>query len=76
MLTAIATTVTATHAVLASRSPTPLRVAVRSSGTAEDLAEASFAGMHDTYLDIHGVEALLDAVKRCWASLWTARATS
>ena len=51
-------------------------VAVRSSGIAEDLADASFAGMHDTYLDIHGDEALLDAVKRCWASLWTARAAS
>jgi rifampicin phosphotransferase len=51
-------------------------VAVRSSGTAEDLAEASFAGMHDTYLDVRGAEALLDAVKRCWASMWTARATS
>lgn len=51
-------------------------VAVRSSGTAEDLAEASFAGMHDTYLDIRGVDALLDAVKRCWASMYTARATA
>ncbi len=51
-------------------------VAVRSSGTAEDLAEASFAGMHDTYLDVSGVDAVLDAVRRCWASLWTARATS
>jgi rifampicin phosphotransferase len=51
-------------------------VAVRSSGTAEDLADASFAGMHDTYLDICGEEALLDAVRRCWASLWTARAAS
>lgn len=49
-------------------------VAVRSSGTAEDLAEASFAGQHDTYLDIRGEEAVLDAVRRCWASLWTARA--
>jgi pyruvate,water dikinase len=51
-------------------------VAVRSSGTAEDLAEASFAGLHDTYLDIRGREPVLDAVKRCWASLWTARATA
>jgi pyruvate,water dikinase len=51
-------------------------VAVRSSGTAEDLADTSFAGMHDTYLDIRGVEAVLDAVRRCWASMWTARATS
>lgn len=51
-------------------------VAVRSSGVAEDMEGASFAGMHDTYLDIRGVDALLDAVRRCWASLWTARATS
>jgi len=51
-------------------------VAVRSSGTAEDLEGASFAGLHDTYLDIKGNDALIDAVKRCWASLWTARAVS
>jgi pyruvate,water dikinase len=51
-------------------------VAVRSSGTAEDLAEASFAGMHDTYLDMRGAAGVIDAVKRCWASLWTARATA
>ena len=51
-------------------------VAVRSSGTAEDLADASFAGLHDTYLDVHGDAEVLDAVKRCWASLWTARCTA
>ena len=51
-------------------------VAVRSSGTAEDMAEASFAGLHDTYLDVVGADAVIDAVKRCWASMWTARATS
>ena len=51
-------------------------VAVRSSGTAEDLAGSSFAGLHDTYLDIRGEDEVLDAVKRCWASMWTARATS
>lgn len=49
-------------------------VAVRSSATAEDLPEASFAGQQETYLNIHGEEALLGAVKKCWASLWTARA--
>ncbi len=49
-------------------------VAVRSSGTAEDLAEASFAGLHDTFLDIEGDAGVLDAVRRCWASLWNARA--
>ncbi len=51
-------------------------VAVRSSGTAEDLAGASFAGQYDTYLDIRGDDALLDAVQRCWASMWTARVTA
>ncbi|SNW19499.1 phosphoenolpyruvate synthase [Mycolicibacterium thermoresistibile] len=51
-------------------------VAVRSSGTAEDTAEASFAGMHDTYLDIRGTGEVLDAVRRCWASMWTARAVA
>jgi pyruvate,water dikinase len=49
-------------------------VAVRSSATAEDLPEASFAGQQDTYLNICGREAVLLAVQRCWASLWTARA--
>ncbi|HEV8191737.1 MAG TPA: PEP/pyruvate-binding domain-containing protein, partial [Ktedonobacterales bacterium] len=51
-------------------------VAVRSSGTAEDLANASFAGQHDTFLDISGVETLLAAVRNCWASLWTPRASA
>ncbi len=49
-------------------------VAVRSSATAEDLPEASFAGQQETYLNIRGVTALLAAVQKCWASLWTARA--
>ncbi|MCC6495058.1 MAG: phosphoenolpyruvate synthase [Propionibacteriaceae bacterium] len=49
-------------------------VAVRSSATAEDLAEASFAGQQDTYLNVVGPEALLAAVRDCWASLWTDRA--
>jgi rifampicin phosphotransferase len=49
-------------------------VAVRSSATAEDLPGMSAAGQHDTYLNIHGEAAVLDAVKRCWASLWSARA--
>ena len=51
-------------------------VAVRSSGTAEDMAEASFAGLHDTYLNIRGIDELLVAVRRCWSSMWTARATA
>jgi pyruvate,water dikinase len=49
-------------------------VAVRSSATAEDLPEASFAGQHDTFLNIKGKEALLEAVKNCFASLYTNRA--
>ncbi len=49
-------------------------VAVRSSATAEDLPEASFAGQQDTYLNVCGVNEVLDAVKGCWASLWSARA--
>ncbi|MEU6621530.1 PEP/pyruvate-binding domain-containing protein [Streptomyces litmocidini] len=49
-------------------------VAVRSSATAEDLPDLSFAGQQDTYLNITGESALLAAVRRCWASLWTDRA--
>jgi pyruvate,water dikinase len=49
-------------------------VAVRSSATAEDLPDASFAGQQDTYLGISGVPDLVVAVARCWASLWTVRA--
>ncbi|WTV42114.1 hypothetical protein OG374_08195 [Streptomyces sp. NBC_00040] len=49
-------------------------VAVRSSATAEDLPDLSFAGQQDTYLNIAGESALLAAVRRCWASLWTDRA--
>lgn len=49
-------------------------VAVRSSATAEDLPDMSFAGQQDTYLNIVGEAALLDAVRECWSSLWTARA--
>ena len=49
-------------------------VAVRSSATAEDLPEASFAGQQDTYLNMRGETLVLEAVKRCWASLWTSRA--
>lgn len=52
------------------------RVAVRSSATVEDLPEASFAGQQDTYLNINGVEEVVEHVKRAWGSLWTARALS
>jgi pyruvate,water dikinase len=53
-----------------------LDVAVRSSATAEDLPEASFAGQQETFLNIRGEECLLDACRRCYASLFTDRAIS
>lgn len=49
-------------------------VAVRSSATAEDLAEASFAGQQDSFLGVKGIDALWEAVRECWASLWNERA--
>jgi len=49
-------------------------VAVRSSGTAEDLPGHSFAGQYDTYLGIANLEDCIEAIKKCWASLWTLRA--
>ncbi|MGD8855557.1 MAG: PEP/pyruvate-binding domain-containing protein, partial [Chloroflexota bacterium] len=49
-------------------------LAVRSSATAEDLPQASFAGQQDTFLNVRGRHALLEAVRGCWSSLWTARA--
>src|ERR1019366_2097186 len=51
-------------------------VAVRSSATAEDLPDASFAGQQESYLNIRGETALLDACRRCYASLFTDRAIS
>ncbi len=47
--------------------------AVRSSATAEDLDDASFAGLQDTYLNVHGVDQVLGSVRRCWGSLFTPR---
>jgi phosphohistidine swiveling domain-containing protein len=49
-------------------------VAVRSSATAEDLPERSFAGQYDTYLGVPSLSQCLDTLRRCWASLWTDRA--
>ncbi|CAL9509851.1 hypothetical protein SUDANB121_03627 [Nocardiopsis dassonvillei] len=51
-------------------------VAVRSSATAEDLPDASFAGQQDTYLDVEGVDDLVTAIRRCWDSLWTDRSVA
>ena len=50
-----------------------LYVAVRSSATAEDTAEASFAGMNETFLNVHGEKDVVESVKKCWASLYGAR---
>ena len=51
-------------------------VAVRSSATAEDLPFASFAGQQDSFMDVVGADAVVEAVRRCWASLWTDRAVA
>ncbi|MBD1591638.1 pyruvate kinase [Arthrobacter sp. S1_S22] len=51
-------------------------VAVRSSATAEDLPFASFAGQQDSFMDVDGADAVVEAVRRCWASLWTDRAVA
>lgn len=60
----------------ASFSTKSLPVAVRSSATAEDLPGLAFAGQQDTFLNVTGEDQLLEAVKNCWASIWTARAIS
>ena len=61
---------------LQGSSTVPLAVAVRSSATAEDLPDASFAGQQETYLNVDGTAALLETCKRCFASLFTDRAIS
>jgi pyruvate,water dikinase len=63
-----------TMSSIVHRPSSTVSVAVRSSATAEDLPDLSFAGQQDTYLNILGVDALLEAVVGCWSSLWTARA--
>ncbi len=64
----------AAHARLVDEYGPDVTVAVRSSATAEDLPTASFAGQHDTFLNVGGGPALLDACRRCFASLFTDRA--
>ena len=54
----------------------PAAQAVRSSATVEDMPEASFAGQHDSFLNVAGCDAVVDAVKRCWLSLFSERAIS
>ena len=64
------------YAKLSEGFAAPADVAVRSSATAEDLPDASFAGQQETYLNVQGAAALLAACKRCFASLYTDRAIS
>lgn len=52
------------------------RVAVRSSAPAEDSSSNSYAGIHDSFTNIEGEDELIDAIRRCWGSLWSARAIS
>ena len=65
--------IAAAYRVLAGQEP-DLAVAVRSSATAEDTAQFSFAGMHESFLEIHGEESLLAKVRACWASAYSPRA--
>ena len=62
------------HSVLKAYRQLDGAVAVRSSATAEDLPEAAFAGQQETFLNVIGEQALLEAVRSCWASLWSERA--
>jgi phosphoenolpyruvate synthase/pyruvate phosphate dikinase len=61
---------------LQSKHDGPISLAVRSSATAEDSVEFSFAGLHDTVLDVRDLDHLEEAVKQCWASLWSERAVA
>jgi cytochrome P450 len=75
MPAAVASAIAAAYSDLCAASGgDPVPVAVRSSATAEDSADASFAGQQDTYLWVVGAEEAIDHVKRCWASLYSARA--
>ena len=68
----LAAAVTAAYLALGADAP----VAVRSSAVGEDAADASFAGLQDTYLWVRGVDAVLERVRRCWASLYNTEAVS
>ena len=68
----VETAIRAAFAQLAARCGGEVPVAVRSSATAEDLPDASFAGQQDTYLWVCGIDAVLQGVRRCWASLFNA----
>lgn len=71
----LATEIAAAYVRLSERcSVTDVGVAIRSSATAEDQPDASFAGEHDTYLWVSGLDAVLTKIRHCWASLFTDRA--
>jgi pyruvate,water dikinase len=72
----LVTQITDAYAQLGGPTTKTASVAVRSSATAEDLPDASFAGQQETYLNVQGTYALLDACKRCFASLFKDRAIS
>ena len=68
--------ITAAYQKLVAEYGPDLSVAVRSSATAEDLPTASFAGQHESFLNVHGAERVIEATRRCFASLFTDRAIS
>jgi pyruvate, water dikinase len=68
--------ITAAYLQLVEEYGPDLSVAVRSSATAEDLPTASFAGQHESFLNVHGAERVMEATRRCFASLFTDRAVS
>ena len=70
----VATAIQQAYAALCPEGEAPIPLAVRSSATVEDLPGASFAGQQETYLNVRGEQEVLQAVKRCWSSLWTSRA--
>lgn len=72
--TAVVEAIAAAYQTLGSN--IPVSVAVRSSATAEDLPEAAFAGQQDTFLNVVGIDAVMDTVQRCSASLWSDRAVA
>lgn len=72
----LAAEITAAYATLTADQPDLASVAVRSSATAEDLPDASFAGQQESFLNVHGPAAVLDACRRCFASLFKDRAIS
>ncbi len=73
---ALAETITAAYRKLEEEYGANVAVAVRSSATAEDLPTASFAGQHESFLNVRGARAVIEACRRCFASIFTDRAIS